>query len=186
MLGQPSQLVGQPTWGDMTTLFIHHVFVQWSGHGRVVYRAWTGRLIAGFAVLVGLTSLGTTVHPDPGVRGQRLLGIILLVLLAAVFIRGLIASTVRAREDELVVRQLLTTRRWTWSQLKRVSFTTRPVGAAMYMRDVLVVETADGRRRELTEINCKPATEFRESPIESLAQRLEAMRAQAAHANAEG
>lgn len=155
-------------------------------NSRVVYRAWTGRLIAGFMVLVGLTSLRTIVHPDPGVRGQRLLGITLLALLAAAFIRGLVASTVRANEHQLVVRQLLTTRRWTWSQLQRVSFTTRPVGLGMHTRDVLVVDTVDGQRRQFTEINCKPATDFRESPIESLAQRLEAIRAQALHTRAEG
>lgn len=115
---------------------------------------------AGFFALLALVMVvanpgSGTDHSAGGVGGTRIFGVILLVFCLVWLYRCLTGSRVTVFEEGVVVRTVLRTHTFEWSEIKEFGVVHRAINANPSKRSVLTLRDATGRRHDFTSFNGK-------------------------------
>jgi hypothetical protein len=143
-----------------------------TAEGRYVVRS---RYVRGFTttvfVVFGLLDAGGLADTPRRTVALAFTGVLELAL-AVLAVRAWRSAVAIVDDEEVLVRTLLRTRRWSRSEVRRFVADTRAIGMGGWRRRVLGILFVDGTTRWLTEINSRPPKDGRPAWIDEAVSAL--------------
>lgn len=124
---------------------------------KLVYRNTVYSVVTGvFFLFITVIQIGESFNPGKGGLGLQVFTAIVAAACAWLTTRALVAPTITATPDGVLVRTLLKTRKYGWAEIERFEVHERAVGAMGYSRKVLALVLRNGEVNSFTALNSGP------------------------------